>query len=169
GNVLPIKTRPVLPDQVAALVHEVERQIGGRLKHTDLTELFQAHPAGVEICHAPVLKKNPGVGDVFGGRKDVDPDTLNPFHRRFHQLENDADVVYHQIKDNSNLRPARLKWREAISHDITGLIHRLLKKSHHRIEVLNVPHLHQTPVLLRGGKNLLGLVQIAAQGFFDQK
>src|SRR5690625_336012 len=168
-NLLAIQLKPIFPDQMSALVHEIERKIGGRLEDADFTEFFLADTAGIEIGDTSVFKKDPRIRDILGRRQNIYTDAIDPLDRRFHQLQKDTDIVNHQIEDDTDFGPAQLKRREPIGGNVTRLIDRLLEKCHDRIEMFDMPDLDDPGFLFRSRKNLFGLLKTTAKRLFDQQ
>src|SRR2546423_58668 len=82
------------------LVLVIERQIHVLLKDADLAHLLGTDPAGSNIRDAAVLETNPRVGDVFALAQNWHADGVNALHRRSHEMQNDFQVVDHQIENN---------------------------------------------------------------------
>jgi hypothetical protein len=154
---------------VPLLAHEVDGEIPAGLEDADLAVLLQRDAAGAEVGDAAVLERDPRVGDVLGLRHDRDADGVDALDRRIGQLQDDADVMDHQVQDHADLGAARGEGRQPLGGDVTGVGDGLLEEGHHRVVMLDVSDLDDAVGLGGGVQDLGGLVEGHADGLFDEE
>ena len=89
--------------------------------------------------------------------------------RRLHQREHDSNVMNHQVEHNADLRSARLIRRQSFRRDIARLIDFLFEETHHRVEMLDVPDLHDPVARLRRGQHPLRFLEGSTKRLLDQQ
>jgi hypothetical protein len=154
---------------VALLAHEVDGEVAAGLEDADLAVLLQRHATGAEIGDATVLERDAGVGDVLGLGHDRHADGVDALDGGAGQLEDDADVVDHQVQHDADLGTARGEGRQALGGDVTGVGDGLFEVRHHRIVMLDVTDLDDAVGLGGGVEDLGSLLEGDADGLLDEE
>lgn len=154
---------------MALLTHEVDGEVAAGLEDADLAVLLERDAAGAEVGHAAVLERDPGVGDVLGLGHHRDADRVDPFDRGVGELEDDADVMDHQVQHDADLGAAGREGGQALRGDVAGVDDGLLQVGHHGIVMLDVPDLHDAVGLGGGLQDLGGLREGDADRLLDEE
>ena len=186
GDVLAFEAGGSQVDVVAGALVEVHGHVAGALEEPPFARAFFAEAGDVEVGDAAVLEDEARVGDVHVRGEDGGAGGVNALERGVDEFEDEADVVDHQVEDDVDLLDARVdvalggvvgvvfvgvgnERGEALGADEARLADVFLEKVHDRIEVLDVANLDEAVGSLRGGDDLLGLVEGGAERLFDEQ
>jgi len=154
---------------VALLAHEVDREVAAGLEDPDLAVLLQRDAAGAEVGDAAVLERDPGVGDILGLRDDRDADSVDALDGRIGQLQDDTDIMDHQVQHDADLGATGREGSQTLGGDVAGVDDGLLEVGHHRVVVLDVSDLDDAVGLGGGLEDLGGLREGDADRLLNQE
>ena len=146
AETLPAGLEPVV---VAAALREVEREVAVRLKHPELPRTLARHATGRHVRDGAVGELDPRVGDVHVRREQRHPGRPNVHHVRAHELENQIEVVNHEIEDHGHVGAARLERRQPVDLQKPGFVQVRCRRPHGAVEPLDVADLEHDAA--RGG------------------
>src|SRR5205085_10974605 len=79
--------------------------------------------------------------------------------RTANECANKIDVVNHQVEDDSDVRSARVEWREAIALDESWRLDEGKRGADCAVEPLDVPGLHHRTRAARDGEECIGFLE----------
>src|SRR5947208_17096274 len=140
---------PVTPDlfsdapvNVAALILVIEREIRVFLKDPNFAHPLGTDPAGGDIRHTTIFEMKPRVGDIFATAEHRDADRVDTPKRRAYKMENDLEVVDHQIEYDADIRGAFRVRREPIRYYNSRMGQMFFERAWHWISMFVMAHLH---------------------------
>ncbi len=150
------------------LAGEVEGEILVGLEEAELADLLGGDAAGGEVGDAAGFELDAYVGDVGFAGDDREADGADLFDRGVGEGEDDVEVVDHEVEDDVDVERARGEDAEAVGLEEHGVVERGQGGGDGGVEALEMADLHDAVVLLREGKNVVGLVEGGGEGFFDE-
>ena len=105
------------PIDFAALFFIIEREISVLLKNADLAHPLRTDAAGSDICDTAILKSHPRVRDIFAAAQDRHTDSVDGLHGRAHEVQNNLEIVNHEIEHDADVRAAFRIRREPVRFD----------------------------------------------------
>ena len=154
-------------NEMAFLVHKIEREVGFRLEDTDFADFFKANAARFDIGDGSVFKSDSSVGDIFGFRNNVNADSIDAGNGRLDELEDDADVVDHEVEDDADFGASNIEGGQAVSGDKARVADGFFEEAHDRVVVLDVADLDDGVFGFGGADDLIGFRKGCAQGLFN--
>src|SRR5204863_8025122 len=126
------------------------------------------NPAGGDDGHRAVREFHARVGDVDVRRENRDARGPDLRHLRAHQLEDQVEIVNHQIEYHRDVGAARLERRQALRLQEPRLLEIRRRGAYRAVEPLDVAHLEAQPAITRRASALLRTGQRVCKGFFHQ-
>ena len=154
--------------QVAALVLVIEREIGVLLEDADLAQFVLADAAGGDVGHAAVLEADAHIGDVLAIAQDRHADGIHLHPRRADEVQDDLEVVDHDIEHDADIQAAAGIGREPRGLDEARMGEARLERGEHGIETLDVADLEDDAVFLREVAKFARLLRRFDEGFFHE-
>ena len=152
----------------AALILIVEGKIGVALKNADLAEAFGTDAARGDVGDTAILKPDPCVGDVFAARQHGYADGIDRGDGRVHEMQNDLEVMDHEIKNDPDVEAALGKGRETMALDELRRVEPSLELAHDRIKSLDVTDLEDTTLFRGEGDHGFSIIDRVGDGFFHE-
>ena len=163
---LPARFEPV---EIATALRQIHREVARGLEHPELPGPLERHAAGGHVCHRTVREFDARVRDVHVRGKDChtgrpDLGDIGP-----HQLEDQVQVVDHQVEDDGDIGPAGLKRRQPIGLEETRLLEIWGRRANGPVEPLDVTNLEDQLLACRPLDQLLRPCQGVRQRFFHEQ
>ncbi len=152
----------------AALVLVVEGEVAIGLEDADFAHLFGAHAGGGEVGDAAVGEFEAGVGDVLALHEDRDADGVDINEGAFYQVEDDFDVVDHEVEHDADVDAAIGEGGEAVGFDETRGVEALFELAEDGVEAFDVTDLEDGVVGLGEVDKELGFGVTLGDGFLDE-
>src|SRR5206468_4526746 len=133
----------------AALILVVEREICVLLKDANLTEPLGTDTARCNIGYATVFKMQPRIGNVFAPAKNGHTDCVDAPKRRAHKVQNNFQIMDHQIEDDTDIGAALGVRRKPMRFNEPGMGQMRFECPQNRIEPFHVADL-QNEAATRG-------------------
>ena len=156
-------------DHQQVLPRKVERKVLMRLEEPQLPHPFRAHPAGGEVGDAAILKLQPHVGDIHLIREHRQPHRPHFTHRRSHQTQHDVEIVNHQVEHDIHIERTRSKHAQTMRFEEHRLMQVLPRRRHSRVEALQMPRLHDAPMLAAHLQNTVSIGEARGQRLLNQQ
>ena len=139
---------PVTPDlfsdapvNFAALILVIEREIRVFLKDPNFAHPLGTDPAGGDIRHTTIFEMKPRVGDIFVTAEHRDADRVDTPKRRAYKMENDLQVVDHQIEYDADIRAAFRVRREPMRFYKSRMGQMFFERAEHWVKTFDMTHL----------------------------
>ena len=132
-------TREPVDETLLCLV--VEREIRVLLKHADFSQLLGRNARDGDVRDAAVFKTQPRVGDVLAAAQHGYTDGIDTLQRRADEVQDDLDVVDHQVEHNADFDAAVRIRREPVRFDETRTRQSRFERAEHGIEPFDVADL----------------------------
>src|SRR5947207_1326835 len=97
---------PLSPVNLAALILIIERKVGVLLKDANLPHSLGADSTGGDVGNAAARKSQSRVGNIFPAAKDGHAHGIDALDRRPHQMQNDFQIMNHEIEDDADISAA---------------------------------------------------------------
>ena len=152
----------------AALVLVVEGEVAVGLEDADFAHFLGADAGGGEVGDAAVFEFEAGVGDVLALHENRDADGVDVDEGALHQVEDDFDVVDHEIEHDADVDAAIGEGGEAVGFNEAGGIKALFELAEDGVESLDMADLEDGVVGLGEVDEELGLGVAFGDGFFDE-
>src|SRR6185437_12604601 len=155
-------------EEMPRALRQVERKISGRLEDPELPGALPRDAGGSDDRDGPVREFDAGVRDVDvrgQERRTRGPDVRDVLP---HQLEDEIQVVDHEVEHHRHVRSAGREGREPVTLEEPGVLEIRHGGPHGPVEPLHVSHLELRPVLLRRGYQLLGTRDRIRERLFDE-
>ena len=123
---------PTFAINFASLVLIIEREICVLLEDTDLAHPLGTDPTRGDVRDAPILETEARVGDVFAPAQDRHANRINRLHRRPDEMQNDFQVVDHEIEHDTDVGAAIRKRRKPMRFDETRMGQTCLERAQAR-------------------------------------
>ena len=134
----------------------------------DLLHDLSRDPARGDVRHTAARKGQAGVGDVHLVRENRNPDGVHGRNRGADEMEDDVEVVDHQIEDDVHVRAAFEEGVEAVGFDEEGRSHHGPEGRDGRIEPLDEADLEDQPLCPGEGDQFIRLGKRRGDRFFQQ-
>ena len=151
------------------LCYVVQRNIGVILKNTDVANHVRCDTAGGEIADGVIGETDTGVGDVFSFGKNESTDGVDMLYRGFDQIQNNIDVVYHEIERHAHVRHTRVVRPEAVAFNEAGILDDVFDGAHGGIETFDMANLDETLIFFGQAEYFISIGESRRDGFFNQK
>ena len=155
--------------EVSVALGEIEREVAGRLEDAQFARALARDPARRDHRHGAVGELDARVRDVDMRRENRHAGRAHLAHLGAHQLENEIEIVNHEIEDYRHVGAARLERGQTLGLQIARLLEIRHRRAHRPIEALDVPHLERHPVLTRRMHQLFRARQRVGERFLDQR
>ena len=152
----------------ACLVFVVERQIRVFLEHSNFTHSLWTDPARSDVGDTTVLETNSRVGNIFAFAQHWHAHGVNALDGGAHEMQNDFQIVDHQIKHDPDIGAAVGIRGKAVRFDETRMRQSRFKRAQYRIESLDVSDLQNQSVPAGQFRELSGILRIFRDRFLDQ-
>ena len=136
--------------EVAGLVFVIEREVGVFLEDTDFANAVLADPAGGEVGDAAGFEMEADVGDVLAAAEDRNSDRVHARDRRADEVQDDFDVVDHQVQYDPDVGAAVRVWREAGNLEEARVFQLGFERVKDRVEAFDMADLEDAA--FRGGE-----------------
>ena len=146
----------------------VEGEVGVVLEDAEFAEFFGADAAGGDIGDAASFEADACVGDVFASGEDGDPDGVDAFDGAFDEVEDDFEVVDHEIEDDADVDGAVGEGGEPVGFDEDRAGETGFEETEDRVEAFDVADLEDEAAVASEVGEGLGLFGIIGDGFFDE-
>ena len=157
------------PIHFAALILIIEREIGVLLEDADLPHLLGADPAGGDVRHAAILETEPRIRDVFAAAQDRHADGVDRLHGRTDEMQNDFEIVDHQVEHDSDIGAAIRIRRKPMRLDEARIRQAFFQRAQDRIETLHVADLQDEPARRGELRQFARVRGVFRDRFFDQE
>src|SRR5437588_8795425 len=127
----------------AAMFFVIEREISVFLKNADLAHPLGADPARRYVRDATVFEMDARIGNVFAFAQNRNPDRVDALHRRAHKMQNNFEVVDHQIENDANVGAAIWIRREPMRFDKARMGESCFERAQDQIEALDLANLQK--------------------------
>src|SRR5438552_5917229 len=131
----------LFPVNFAALSLIIEREIGVLLKDANFAHSLRADSAGSNVRNAAACKSQSCVGNIFSAAEHGHAYGIDVFDGRTHQMQNDLQIMNHQIEDDSDIGAAIRIGRESMCFDKSRMSEPLLECAQDRIETFHMTDL----------------------------
>ncbi|MEY5027357.1 MAG: hypothetical protein RLZZ244_2885, partial [Verrucomicrobiota bacterium] len=152
----------------AFLAHVVEGEVAVLLEDADFPESLGADARGGEVGDAAVFEAESGVGDVLATAEDGDADGVDGVKRGANQVEDDFEVVDHEIQHDADFGAAIGVGGEAVAFDETGLMQAGFEGGENGVEAFDVPDLEGEVLRLGQGDECLRVGGAFGDGLFNE-
>src|SRR5215471_18613854 len=139
---------PITPDlfsdapvNFAALVLVIEREIRVFLKDPNFAHSLGTDPAGGDIRHTTIFEMKSSVGNIFAATEHRDADRVDTPKRRAYEMENDLQIVNHQIEYDAYIRAALCIRREPVRFYKSRMGQMFFERAEHWIKTFDMTHL----------------------------
>ena len=146
----------------------VEGEVGVVLEDAEFAEFFGADAAGGDIGDAASFEADACVGDVIASGEDGDPDGVDAFDGAFDEVEDDFEVVDHEIEDDADVDGAVGEGGEPVGFDEDRAGETGFEETEDRVEAFDVADLEDEAAVASEVGEGLGLFGIIGDGFFDE-
>src|ERR1044071_3825543 len=146
----------------------VDRNVGIRLKKTDLPFAFERHAARRDIRNTTVSEFDSSIGDIRPLREHGHSPRFDACRRRPHQTGDHINVMNHQIEYDIDIRAALDERRQTMALDKLGLSYDPFKAANCGVEALEMSDLKQYVFFLGGGDELAGFTDACGERLFHQ-
>ena len=116
-HLLALDSAAAPPINFAGLILIIEREIGVLLEDANLAHPLRADPARGDVGDAAVLETQPRIGDVFAPAQDRHADGIDRLHRRPNEMQNNFQIVNHEIEHDADVGAAIRKRRKPVRLD----------------------------------------------------
>src|SRR5437588_11787673 len=96
----------LFPINLAALTLIIERKVGVLLKDANLPHSLGADSTGGDVGNAAARKSQSRVSNIFSATKHGHAHGIDAFDRRPHQMQNDFQIMNHEIEDDADISAA---------------------------------------------------------------
>ncbi len=155
--------------EVAAPLREIEREVPGRLEDAQLARPLARHPARGDDRDGAVGELDAGVGDVHVRREDRHARRPHLADFRAHELQDEIEIVNHEVEDDRDVGAARLERCQALGLEEARLLEIGRRGAHRPIESLDVTYLEAQPALTRRVYELLGTGERIRERLFHER
>src|SRR4029434_9753914 len=121
----------------AALFFVIEREISVFLKNADLAHPLRTDPARSHVRHTTIFETNPSVGAVFRLAQNRNADRVDALHERADEMQNNFQIVDHQIEHDADVGAAVWIRRKAMRLDKSRMRQARIETASHRIKTLD--------------------------------
>ena len=166
AEVLPARFQLV---EIAVALREIEREVPRRLEDAQLAGALPRHPARGDDRDGAVGELDTRVRDVHVRREDRHARRPHLADLRPHELQNEIEIVNHEVEDDRDVGAARLERRQALGLQETRLLQIWCRGAHRSIESLDVAYLEAQAALPGYLHELLGTGQRVGQRLLDQR
>jgi len=140
-----------------------------RLEEAQLADALRADAAGGEVGNAAGFELDADVGDVHLGRENRQAYGVKAANGRFHEAEDDIEVVDHEIKNDVDIKGARGEDAEAVRLEEHGAIQPGVNCGNGGVKALEVANGEYAVVLLGESEQISGLEGVRGDGLLDEK
>lgn len=156
-------------EKIAALVLVIEGEVSVFLEDADFADAVLADPAGGDIGDAAVGKAEADIRDIFATAEHRDADRVDAFDGRLDKVEDDLDVVDHEVEHHTNVGAAVWVGGKAGDLEKSRVLEARFQGGESRVEALDVADLEDAAT--GGGKlrHFAGLFGRFRDGFFHEE
>ena len=140
-----------------------------RLEESELADPFRADATGGEVGDASGFELDADVGDVHLWGKDGQADSMQVSHGRMRKIEDDVEVVDHQVEDHVNIESPWGEDAETVGFEEHGAIQPRLNGGNGRVESFEMADGENAIVLLGEGEQIGGLGCVGCDGLLDEQ
>ncbi len=153
----------------AALILVIEREIGVLLEDANLAHALRTDAAGSDVGDAAVLETQARIRDILAAAQHRHADGLDRLHGRAHEMEDDLEIVNHEIEHDADIGAAIRIRGEAMRLDETRMREPFFERAQDGIEALDVADLEDEVTLGGQTRQRGGVVGVFRDRFLDQE
>jgi hypothetical protein len=138
------------------------------LEEAEFANPFGGDAGGGEVGDAAGLKLDTDVGDVDFGREDGQADGVDFADAGLGELEDDVEVVNHEVEDDVDVESAGAEEAETVGLEEHGAVDERGEGSDGGVEAFEVADLDEAVVEAAEADELVGLLECGGDGFLDE-
>ena len=122
-----------------------------------------------DVGHATILETDARVGDVFAPAQDRDADGIDRLHGRPNEMQNNFEIVNHEVEHDPDVGAAIWERRKPMRFDEARMGQARFQRAEHRIETLDMPDLQNEMAPRRELSQLTRLGRVIRDWLLDQQ
>lgn len=156
-------------DDEKVLAGVIDGDVLVRLEEAQLADFLGTDAAGGKVGDAAGLKLNTDIRDVDAAREDGQADGMEGTNRRLDEVEDDVEVVDHQVENDVDVESTGAEDAEAMRLEKHGVVEDRPNGKDRGIEAFEVAGLKNTAMLPGGIDETSGLVDAGGDGFLNDE
>jgi hypothetical protein len=154
-------------EQVLAGVVDGDVLVG--LEEAEFADALGGDAAGGEVGDAAGVELDACVGDIDLGGEDGEADGVDFADGRVGEVEDDVEVVDHEVEDDVDVEGAGAEDAEAVGLEEHGSVDAGFERGDGGVEAFEVADLNEAVVLVGEVDELICLGESGGDGFFDKQ